>query len=416
MRVIFINRYFHPDFSATSQMLSDLAFSLAAGGFDVTVVSSRQLYDTPGARLHARETVNGVKIRRVSSTTFGRGGVAGRLLDYLSFHIAVGFALLRLLARGDVVVAKTDPPLLSVTVSIAARLRGAVFVNWLQDLFPEVLGAVAGNRRVVRMALRMLVALRNSSLRAADCNVAIGRLMANRVESLGVERDHIEIIENWCDGRVVRPLAREQSRLRTEWGLADALVVGYSGNLGVAHEFDTIVRAVEELRERDDIKFLFIGAGARLPALQRRVRDGELSNVVFKPYQERERLAESLSAPDIHLVCLRSDMEGLVVPSKFYGVLAAGRPCLFVGDPQGEIATALRELGCGRAIAPGDSTALASLIRQFADHRIIADSMGAIARRAFELRSDRSIAVERWTHLLNGLEAAQRHAGLGLRT
>src|SRR5262249_20173242 len=155
------------------------------------------------------------------------------------------------------------------------------------------------------------------------------------------QHDAIEVIENWCDGQAVKPLPAQANGLRAEWGLSDRFVVGYSGNLGVAHEFETIIEAADMLRERRDIVFLFVGGGARLQHLNDQVRQRGLQNVVFRPYQARARLTESLCVPDVHLVCLRTDMEGLVVPSKFYGVLAAGRPCLFIGDPEGEVALAL---------------------------------------------------------------------------
>lgn len=400
MRVIFVNRYFYPDFSATSQMLSDLAFDLAADGCDVTVLTSKQIYDAPRARLAARESLDGVRVLRLATTRFGRGGAAGRLLDYLSFHLAVAWMLMVVARRGDIVVAKTDPPLLSITAALVTRLRGAVLVNWLQDLFPEVAHAAAVNSRFVGGLLRALLRWRNRSLRLAACNVAVGRLMARHLAAQGIADECIRVIENWCDGARVRPIARDQNRLRAEWGLGQSFVVGYSGNLGVVHEFDTMLEAAEQLKARGDIVFLFIGAGARRAALEEQAAARGLSNVKFRPYQHRKRLAESLSVADAHLVCLRDAMEGLVVPSKFYGVIAAGRPCLFVGNPQGEIPTLLRDLGCGHSVAPGDAVRLAHLITELADEPGLARAMGAEGRRAFEERFERAMATKRWVEVL----------------
>src|SRR5471030_2484192 len=113
-RLIFLNRYFFPDHSATSQILSDLAFYLADGGRDVHVVTSRQLYEDPKAQLPARETIRGVTIHRVFSTRFGRMSLAGRMLDYLSYYATMMLAVIKLAGAGDIVIAKTDPPLISV--------------------------------------------------------------------------------------------------------------------------------------------------------------------------------------------------------------------------------------------------------------------------------------------------------------
>lgn len=403
-KVVFVNRYFHPDFSATSQMLSDLAFDLARQGFEVSVVTSRQLYDQARATLAAEEMVDGVKVHRVYSTRFGRSGTLGRLCDYLSFHAAAALKLRGLLGADHVVVAKTDPPLLGVTVGVVARSRGARTINWLQDLFPEVLGAVTTKHRLAQSLVGILTGIRNRSLAAAHENVVIGDRMARHVQQQGVSSRSLRVIENWCDGHVVSPRSRQSNALRSEWQLARQMVVGYSGNLGVAHEFDTILDAAEQLLERTDIVFLFIGAGSRLAWLKQQVRQRGLVNVQFQPYQSRARLAESLSVPDVHLVCLRPDMEGLIVPSKFYGVLAAGRACIFIGDPEGEIAVQLRRLRCGIAVRSHDAADLVKQLKDLADHPAALAELGARARAAFEQKFERGVAVKKWAQLLQSLE------------
>lgn len=403
-KVVFVNRYFHPDFSATSQMLGDLAFALALQGFDVSVVTSRQLYEQARAGLPAHETIDGVKVHRVYSTRFGRSGTLGRLCDYLSFHAAAALKLRALLDADHVVVAKTDPPLLGVTVGAVARSRGARAINWLQDLFPEVLGAAMEKHKAVQTLVAVLTRMRNRSLAAAHENVVIGDLMARHVQRQGVSPRSVRVIENWCDGKVVSPRSRHSNALRSEWRLAQQMVVGYSGNLGVAHEFDTILDAAGQLLDRSDITFLFIGAGSRLAWLKQQVKERRLSNVQFQPYQSRERLAESLSVPDVHLVCLRPDMEGLIVPSKFYGVLAAGRACIFIGDPEGEIAVQVRRLRCGAAVRSYDAAELAKQLKELADHPDALAELGRRARAAFEQKFERGLAVQKWAQLLNNLE------------
>src|SRR5437762_3787700 len=141
-RVVFVNRYFHPDHSATSQMASDLAFHLASRGWSTGAITSRQRYDDASAKLAPRESVNGVDVRRVWSTRFGRAFLPGRAIDYATFYCSAFFALLRRAGRGSTIVALTDPPLISVIAALAAMLRGARPVNGTQDLFPEVAEAL----------------------------------------------------------------------------------------------------------------------------------------------------------------------------------------------------------------------------------------------------------------------------------
>src|SRR5208283_2559576 len=261
-RIVFVNRFYAPDHSATSQMLTDLAVELVACGMEVSVVTSRLRYDGPGEPLQARETLDGVSVFRVRTSAFGRSTLAGRAIDYASFYFAAAGRLFALLQPGDVVVAMTDPPLISIPVGWVGRVSGARSVNWLQDIFPEVAAALgmAVSRGV---SGRMLTWLRNGSLRKAMVNVVLGTLMRERVAALGVDPRMINVIPNWTDGEAVRPVPRGANPLRAEWGLDSRFVVGYSGNMGRAHEFQTIVDAATALQGEQEIVFLFIGAGVQ---------------------------------------------------------------------------------------------------------------------------------------------------------
>jgi colanic acid biosynthesis glycosyl transferase WcaI len=225
-RVVFVNRFFFPDQSATSRMLSDLAFRLAELGVSVAVVTSRQLYEDPRAALPANEMVRGVTVYRVAGATRGRSRLLGRALDYVSFHAAAGIELLKILRRGDVVVAKTDPPLISLAVSYAAALRGAVLVNWLQDLFPEVASVLTPNL-IPGWIERRLVAARNRSLRRAAMNVVLGESMRGRLLAAGIAAARVRIVPNWADAATVSPQPAEESVTRRRLGLAGRVVVGY---------------------------------------------------------------------------------------------------------------------------------------------------------------------------------------------
>src|SRR5687768_11454721 len=149
-QIIFVNRFFHPDHSATAQILSDLAFDLARRNHRVVVIASRLIYDDPSRRLPAREVIGGVQVRRVATTGFGRASLLGRGADLASFYLSAGAALLAVARPGDLVVAKTDPPLLSVVAAPPVSLRRARLINWLQDVYPEVAG-VLGSRLVSRL-------------------------------------------------------------------------------------------------------------------------------------------------------------------------------------------------------------------------------------------------------------------------
>ncbi len=397
-KIIFVNRYFYPDHSATSQLLTDLAFALAREGRDVHVIASRQAYDNPASELPATESVNGVSITRVWTSRFGRGRLWGRAFDYVTFYISAAWRLAAVTGKGDIVVAKTDPPLISVIAAGVARLRKATLVNWIQDLFPEI--AVALDVKGINLLAPVLRWLRNVSLRSARFNVVLGDRMAERIIAQGINPEQIKVIHNWADGNDIKPVPRDENRLREEWGLRDKFVVGYSGNMGRAHEFHTIVNVAALLKDSNDLVFLFIGNGAQRQWVENECAKRGLRNVVFKPYQPREFLAESLSVPDIHVISLLPALEGLIVPSKFYGIVAAGRSTLYFGDPVGEIPKILAEYRCGITVDIGDAEKAAGYINSMMTDMSQVEIAGANARAVFEQRFDKCRALDVWRSIL----------------
>jgi len=399
LKLIFLNRYFHPDISATSQILGDLAIDQARRGREVHVITSRQLYEDPAAGLPAVAEHQGVRIHRVWTSRFGRASLPGRAVDYATFYLAAAAKLASLADKGSVVIAKSDPPLISVPAACVALLKGSVLINWQQDIFPEIAQRL-GVRLLSGPAGSLARALRSFSARRAKVNVVLGARMAQVLLEAAGPGIGVQVIENWADGALVRPVARGANPLRGAWGLADRFVVGYSGNMGRAHEFDTLLDAAELLRGEARIAFLFVGSGRQKEWIGREAARRGLTSFVFQPYQPREMLAFSLSVADAHLVTLQRELEGLIVPSKFYGIAAAGRPTLFVGDTDGEIARTVVREGCGVAVATGDSAALARSIRQLREHPDEANGMGLRARAAFERNWDLPIALRRWDDLL----------------
>ncbi len=403
MRVIFLNRYFHPDHSATSQMLSDLAFFLAGAGHEVCVVTSSQRYDDAGAKLPLRERVDGVEVHRVRTTRFGRDQLIGRALDYTSFYFAAGWRLWRIARAGDVIVAKTDPPLISVVAAMVARRRGARHVNWVQDVFPEVAEAL-GMRALAGPQAGLLRRLRNGSFRSAAANVVLSEGMAAVVARAGAAAGCIRVIPNWADMEAIRPVAAADNPLRSAWGLADKFVACYSGNMSRVHEFDTILGAAERLgASAGAIAFVFIGGGAQRGMIEDEVRRRGLTNVQFRPYQDRAGLSFSLGVGDVHLVSQRPEVEGYVYPSKLYGILAAGRPLVFIGDREGEIGALVEREGIGVAVRQGDAAGLADQLLRLAGDRALREAMGRRARVLLCERYDKGIALKAWLGLLEGL-------------
>ena len=411
-RVIWVNRFFHPDESATSIMLTDLVRALAAdtrGPHHHLVTSNARYAGGDGA---ASLPVPGVAVHRIPALGSNNASLALRLVNFVLFYSFALVHLLRHARRGDVIVALTDPPLIGTIAAVAAAIKRARLVHWVQDIFPETASRL-GFARQGGWTESLLLALRNLGWKRADGSVVIGQRMAAFLEGHGVPASRVTVIQNWAGDEAIRPVAPADNPLRAQWGYAAGdCVIGYSGNLGRAHEVATKVEAMRLLREggagsrrRARVRFLFIGGGARQEELRRAALDWDEQFLAFRPYQPMAMLAESLSVPDVHWISLQPQLEGLIVPSKLYGALAAGRPVVFIGDPQGEVARLVAEGECGASFAPGDSVALAEYLLRLAGDARLRARLGRNARSYLETALARQQRLGEWQDLLSGLAA-----------
>lgn len=360
-KIIFINRYFYPDQSATSQILSDLVFNIVQDiDADIHIITSRNTYQN-NRRLDSDEIINNIKIHRVWSSKFGRKNLLGRLIDYLSFYMTTFFMLMRITSKDDVVVSKTDPPVISYVAFLVCKFRKAHLINWLQDLFPEVAGKL-GLIKENGVLFKIIKYLKDKTLVSARANVVIGTKMRDRLKCIGVLEKNIEVISNWNINKNINYIKKENNLLINEWGLEGKFVIGYSGNYGRAHEYDVIRDLVNECRLKDRVVFLFIGGGKYYDDLRCYVENENIKNVLFKPYQPLEVLDMSLSVPDLHLVSLRPGLEGLIVPSKFFGLASIGANLLFIGDCDGELGSLIKKFKCGYCYNGKNAVSLAAQI------------------------------------------------------
>ena len=395
MRILFLNQFFHPDHSATAQIATDLAEDLVARGFKVSALAARGSY-LGGGELAAFEEHRGIRIHRVRATSLGKKTLLHRACDYASFYAVAAAELVRL-PRQDVIVAMTTPPLIAAAALAARPFRGARLVYWVQDLYPEVAVAMGALGACSPVTLAMSATSRQV-LRRADRVVVLGEAMRERVVVAGALRERTEVVPNWSDSASVRPVPHAENPLRAELAGGASCLVMYSGNMGRGHDLDTLLGAARLLRDRADVRFLFLGDGAKRPQVEAAAR--ELPNVAVGPYRPREQLALSLSAGDLHLASLEPGLEGLIEPSKAYGIMAAGRPALFVGPRGSEVARTLVREGCGEVFASGEPAALTAAITALANDPGRRAAMGARARAALVQRYDRRVAADRFAAIL----------------
>jgi len=346
------------------------------------------------------EMRNGVRIVRVRSTSYERSQLHLRAANYASY---LGDSVLTALRgeRPDLVLCMTDPPVVGDIGLLVARRFGAPLLVISQDVFPEIAERVKRlEQPLVIGALRRLVGL---YLKRADRVVAIGETMKLRLEQKGAPEGRVVVIPNWVDTSELAPQGRHNAWSR-EQGLDDAFVVMHSGNVGHAQDLDTLVRAATFLRDLSALQILIVGFGARHGELTRLAERLEVTRTVrFLGYQPRERLSLSLAAADLHYVGLARGLAGYVVPSRVYGILAAGRPVLVSADPESETVRLVEESGCGLVLPPGRPELVAGVVRDVVEGRLSLDGMGQNGRDWVEREADRSVAFERYRRLVGEL-------------
>lgn len=376
-RIVFVNQFYWPDNAPTAVLLDQVCRYAAQQGHQVTVICSR-----PGYVAGKAGDPPPVTICRVPSLPFARSPVV-RLLSWGSFLVFASWRLFWM-RRADVIVTMTTPPGLSIATALLRRRLGAKLWIWEMDVYPDVVVATGGLSPASALT-RVLERIFTWSRRRADGVIALGECMKARLARAGVPESKIHIAENWAD----------EPSSSTESGDSAVLRVLYSGNLGMAHEVDTVARVLTGLAGESNIRFQFSGGGAARPGLEAVCAGAAVSNVTFTGYGDGEQFAANLRAAHIGLVTLRAGCEGTVVPSKVYSLLAAGKPILFIGDPDATPAVVIRRHQCGWQFAPGEDGAIGALLRRLARDPGEIAAAGRRARRTFEEHYSRSRGTER---------------------
>ena len=397
MRVLFLTRGYGPDSNASGQLLAELCEGLAERHV-VTVIAGPDTTAAGPSRpgLWRREHMAGVEVLRTWGTRFGKRSLPGRLLNLATYFLFAFVATFRI-ERHDVVVTLTDPPLLGVVGGLLRRRWGCRFVYYCHDLFPDVGEAIGTLRKgFLAWTLRRGNAY---AFRRTDRILALGEAMRDRIARKGVDPERIVVLPNWSDVHTVVPI--ESSPFRERFG--DRFVVMHSGNMGLMQGLDVLLDAAKRLREEADIVFALIGAGVSRASLERRVAKEAIDNVEFMPFQPRSELAASLSAADLHIVALRSGVDGCLLPSKVYGVMAAGRPFVAVMDEDAEVAQLARKHQIGFTVRAGDAEGLAHAILEARDRSDERHAMGQRARALAEAEYNVERSVQRFDDVLKDL-------------
>lgn len=407
MHIAFFNRSYYPDQTATGQLLTDLCEDLVREhGCRVTVVAGPPLTPVPGFEptsrgIVERQSHNGVVILRASGTRLDKRRFVGRATNYMTYFASACVAGLRI-DRPDVVVAQTDPPIIGLAAWMAGLWHRAPLVMAFKDLFPEVAALLPDfHSTTINAALQRI---NRFLVRRAAVNIALGETMRRRlIEDKGAPESRTIIIPDWADTSAIVPGPTDNA-FRRACDLTGRFVVMHSGNMGLSQSLETIVEAAAVLRDEPRVVFVFQGDGVSRAALEARVRDLGLANVKFLPFAPREQLGEAFAAADIFIISLQRGLAGYIVPSKLYGILAAGRPYVAAVEDSCEVAQLTRTHACGVVVEPGDVRAMVEGIRRFTGDAAWTARAGANAR-SLSLAFDRRLQVSRYADAFRGLTA-----------
>jgi colanic acid biosynthesis glycosyl transferase WcaI len=401
--ILFVEQYYYPDGWGGAQLPRDITIALARADFDVAVLCGSDPYAEVVGDPGLDPTVEGVKIRRVPRLL--RGPIHQRkLLRQLWFYLNCLPGLFVRRPPGLYVV-QTNPPLALVLVALAARAWRKPLLIIAMDIYPDVIWA-HGALSPKSLFGRILRQLFDWSYRSAARVVSLGPTMTDRLKAKGVDENRIVEISNWATGDI-DVVRGDANSLRREWGLEGRFVVLYSGNLGIGHEFETLLRGFAGALSHDpDIRLIFIGRGKRLQSVKDRVTElGIQDAVLFKDFVSAETLPQSMGLADVAVVTLRDGFEGLIVPSKLLGFMARGIPVLYVG-PKSDIEHYVLGSGCGMALRTGDESSLRAAIARFRSEPDLPRRLGEAGKNAYDRELAREHGVKKYVRLASSLLSA----------
>src|SRR5882762_2471192 len=363
MRILLLNLYYPPDTSATAKMAETVVNALAQE-HEVTVLCGRPSYDPTERRawrLYRTEVHGNVRIVRVGSTAFPRFNMLKRLLNYLSYtKLVISRALF---ARCDAVLAMTDPPFQGIIGAFVAMLKRKPYVYNIRDMYPDM--AVGGSIVAPGLLARIWEILHRWALRRAAKVIVLGEDMRNRILAKGVHADQIEIVR---DGAEIRPANARHGpldseviqKIRGEF----RFVLLHAGNIGFYGAWQNLVSAAKQVAS-EGVGLVFVGEGAQLAQVQQ-LANGS-ANIRFLPFFPANQIASVLAAPDAHLITVKRGLEGVVVPSKMYGILAAGKPVVAVAPDETDAVALGEKMGFSVGADPDSPEEIAVVIRDLAN-------------------------------------------------
>lgn len=404
-KIKLISEYFHPEPASTAQLMTQLAVGLDDRGYDVEAYTTQPTYQgQEKEKLPKKGEYQGVDINRVFSTKLDKEKFFLRAVNWLTFCLSLLFRFLFTREKSNVtLLAVSNPPIVHFFAGLVARIKGWNLVLITYDVYPDlpiVLGMLSENSLVTKIWNWMNRVAYNS----ADKIVALDQNMKENISSkTGCDiEDKITIIPNWEDPDFITPVEKSENSFAQKNGHLDDLTFIYSGNLGLQHDLESLVEAFDRVRELP-VKMVFIGEGAKKSKVQKMVKEKDLENVNFHPYQPWEEVPITLTSGDVSVIAEDHRMEGICVSCKIYSSLATGQPILGITQETSEIAKVIENSDSGLYAGQGDVDQIVSHIKFWLNNPDELKRMGNNARNYFEQNFTVDRAVNAYANVIDSV-------------
>lgn len=410
-KLLIYAHYFYPDVASTGQILAELAEGMI-DAFDITVICVVPSYSGvieekyKSKRIYI-EDYKGIKLVRVRVPEFKKSNKVSRIKNLLAYFFNSLIATAKI-EKQDYIYTISQPPILGGVLGVLGKwIKGGKLIYNIQDFNPEQTIAVGYAKN--KLLLNTVMAVDKFSCKNSDKVIVVGRDMQetlkNRFNNKKVPSN--VFINNWINEKEIYPLEQNHPKIvafKEKYNLQDKFIIMYSGNIGLYYDLENIIKVIGEFKDREDVVFAFIGDGTVKSKIEEYVTNNNLNNVTFIPYQDKADLIYSLNAADIHWVVNAKGIKGVSVPSKLYGVMAAGKPVLGVLDEGSEARLIVEECNCGVCIEPGNYKEISRNIEYILNNKELIKSLGQNGRKYLEVNLTKDVSINKYKETILSLD------------
>ncbi|TPF15946.1 glycosyltransferase family 4 protein [Priestia megaterium] len=397
--------YYIPDVASTGQILKELAEGLLHE-FDITIICVVPSYtgkvnDQYKTKMFYKEEINGVKIIRIRVPEFSKANKISRVKNILAYFIGAMLATFKV-GKMDYVYSISQPPILGGLLGVWGKwMKQAKYIYNIQDFNPEQTMAVGYSKN--KLILKAMMCFDKFSCKQADKVIVVGRDMVETLKDRfkGKKVPNHTFINNWIDEKEIYPLSVKHEKViafKKKYGLQDKFIIMYSGNLGLYYDLENLMNVIEKFKAREDVVFAFVGEGTIRENLVQYKEKNNLQNVTFIPYQDKADLIYSLNAGDVHWCLNAKGIKGVSVPSKLYGIIAAGKPIIGALEKGTEARLIVEETNCGYVTEPGNYNEIQNLLERFLNEKdtILPTEMSERGRTYLVKNLTKDVSIKRY--------------------